>query len=105
MYPRSARNSAAAATNSRPGRASAAHSRTYVSECWRKFVTSSSATPDGGLLVDKAEGMTSHDVVALVRRRLEIKKGGHKLAAGARIRGTLADVRERVLEEVCDIVK
>src|ERR1041385_122980 len=77
MYPRSARNSAAAATNSRPGRASAAPSRAYVSECWRKFVTSSSATPDGVLLVDKAEGMTSHDVVALVRRKLEIKKVGH----------------------------
>ena len=35
------------------------------------------AAPDGVLLVDKAEGMTSHDVVALVRRRLEIKKVGH----------------------------
>jgi tRNA pseudouridine55 synthase len=34
-------------------------------------------TPDGVLLVDKAEGMTSHDVVALVRRKLEIKKVGH----------------------------
>src|SRR3954467_4707731 len=38
---------------------------------------SSTATPDGVLLVDKAEGMTSHDVVALVRRRLEMKKIGH----------------------------
>lgn len=35
------------------------------------------ATPDGVLLVDKATGMTSHDVVALVRRRLQIKKVGH----------------------------
>lgn len=35
------------------------------------------ATPDGVLLVDKAGGMTSHDVVALVRRRLQIKKVGH----------------------------
>ena len=35
------------------------------------------ATPDGVLLVDKAEGMTSHDVVALVRRKLDIKKVGH----------------------------
>src|SRR5919202_6891381 len=35
------------------------------------------ATPDGVLLVDKAEGMTSHDVVALVRRKLEIRKVGH----------------------------
>jgi tRNA pseudouridine55 synthase len=40
-------------------------------------VTSLSPTPDGVLLVDKAEGMTSHDVVALVRRKLEIKKVGH----------------------------
>src|SRR5204863_9300476 len=35
------------------------------------------ATPDGVLLVDKAAGMTSHDVVALVRRRLQIRKVGH----------------------------
>ena len=35
------------------------------------------ATPDGVLLVDKAEGMTSHDVVALIRRKLEIRKVGH----------------------------
>jgi len=27
--------------------------------------------------VDKAEGMTSHDVVALIRRKLEMKKVGH----------------------------
>src|SRR5712691_11112680 len=35
------------------------------------------ATPDGVLLVDKAAGMTSHYVVALVRRQLQIKKVGH----------------------------
>src|SRR4051812_666058 len=35
------------------------------------------ATPDGVLLVDKAPGMTSRDVVALVRRRLQIRKVGH----------------------------
>src|SRR5258707_11271945 len=35
------------------------------------------AAPDGGLLVDKAAGMTSHDVVAIVRRRLQMKKVGH----------------------------
>lgn len=35
------------------------------------------AALDGVLLVDKAEGMTSHDVVALVRRQLGIKKVGH----------------------------
>jgi tRNA pseudouridine55 synthase len=32
---------------------------------------------DGVLLVDKAEGMTSHDVVALARRKLGTKKIGH----------------------------
>ncbi len=36
-----------------------------------------SADPDGILLVDKAEGMTSHDVVALARRKLGTKKIGH----------------------------
>jgi len=35
------------------------------------------AIPDGVLLVDKAVGMTSHDVVALIRRKLGIKKVGH----------------------------
>ena len=40
-------------------------------------MTSLNAGPDGVLLVDKAEGMTSHDVVALVRRKIEIKKIGH----------------------------
>jgi len=37
----------------------------------------STAGPDGVLLVDKGEGMTSHDVVALVRRKLDIRKIGH----------------------------
>jgi len=40
-------------------------------------VKSLSADPDGILLVDKAEGMTSHDVVALARRKLGTKKIGH----------------------------
>jgi tRNA pseudouridine55 synthase len=35
------------------------------------------STLDGVLLVDKAAGMTSHDVVAIVRRRLCTKKVGH----------------------------
>jgi tRNA pseudouridine55 synthase len=33
--------------------------------------------PDGVLLVDKVEGMTSHDVVALIRRKLQVRKVGH----------------------------
>jgi len=32
---------------------------------------------DGVLLVDKAQGMTSHDVVAIARRVLNTKKVGH----------------------------
>jgi tRNA pseudouridine55 synthase len=32
---------------------------------------------DGVLLVDKAAGMTSHDVVAITRRQLDTKKVGH----------------------------
>lgn len=40
-------------------------------------MSSVAAPPDGVLLVDKAEGMTSHDVVGLVRRQLGIKKVGH----------------------------
>jgi tRNA pseudouridine55 synthase len=40
-------------------------------------VKSLSADPDGVLLVDKAEGMTSHDVVALARRKLATRKIGH----------------------------
>jgi len=36
-----------------------------------------SDTLDGVLLVDKAAGMTSHDVVAIVRRRLGTKRVGH----------------------------
>jgi len=30
--------------------------------------------------------------------------GGHTLAAGARIRGPLAEVEERVLKAICDVV-
>src|SRR5205809_6045791 len=32
---------------------------------------------DGVLLIDKAPGMTSHDVVAITRRTLNTKKVGH----------------------------
>src|SRR5437588_13061325 len=60
-----------------PVRASAARSRKSNGKFWRKFVMLSVAIPDGVLLVDKAEGMTSHDVVALARRQLGIRKIGH----------------------------
>src|ERR1700719_428121 len=65
------------AINLRPARAFAVHWRKWRSVFSKQFVTSLTATPDGVLLVDKAAGMTSHDVVALVRRQLQIKKVGH----------------------------
>jgi phosphoesterase RecJ-like protein len=30
--------------------------------------------------------------------------GGHKLAAGARVRGLLAEVEQRVLKAICDVI-
>src|SRR6266700_8168939 len=73
----SAKSLAAADTFSRPARAFAGRSRKSRIKFWRKFVMSSVATLDGVLLVDKAEGMTSNDVVALARRQLRIRKVGH----------------------------
>src|SRR6266567_851002 len=77
MYAPSAKNLVAVDTFWRPERASPARSQKSKRKFWRKFVMSSVAAPDGVLLVDKAEGMTSHDVVALVRRQLGIRKVGH----------------------------
>src|SRR5204862_4223955 len=73
----SVRNLAAGGRPARRAHACAEHSPKSKGTFWRKFVTSMSPTIDGVLLVDKAEGMTSHDVVALVRRQLQIKKVGH----------------------------
>src|SRR6516165_6547911 len=73
----SVRNLAAADTSSPPARVFEVRSPRSKREFWRKSVTSSVAAPDGILLVDKAEAMTSHDVVALTRRKLATKKIGH----------------------------
>src|SRR6267378_222582 len=73
----SAKNLAAADMFWQPEHVFAARSPRSKRKSWRKFVMSSVAAPDGVLLVDKAEGMTSHDVVALARRQLGIKKVGH----------------------------
>src|SRR6059036_1910375 len=73
----SARNLGVEDTLSRRARACVARSPKSKKEPWRKLVTSLNPTPDGVLLVDKAQRMTSHDVVALVRRKLGIKKAGH----------------------------
>src|SRR5207253_9093659 len=73
----SAKNLAAAGMCWLPARAFPVRSPMSKRKSWRKFVMWSVAAPDGVLLVDKAEGMTSHDVVALVRRQLRIIKVGH----------------------------
>src|SRR5437763_13504932 len=77
MSARFARNLAAAATFWPRVRESKEPSPKWRKKFWRKRVTSLAASLDGVLLVDKAGGMTSHDVVALVRRQLGIKKVGH----------------------------
>src|SRR5216117_3241187 len=74
---RFAKNSVVAAIVSLPARAFAEVLSKSKKRSWRKFVKSLSADPDGILLVDKAEGMTSHDVVALSRQKLGTKKIGH----------------------------
>src|SRR6478672_8624364 len=77
MFVRFARNSAAADIHWLPAHAFAEILLKSKRRFWRRFVKSLNAAPDGVLLVDKAEGMTSHDVVALTRRKLDIKKIGH----------------------------
>src|SRR5438477_5098640 len=57
---------------------------------------------DGKVRVSMRSKSEAVDVSAICQK---FGGGGHKLAAGARIRGKLAEVRERVLEEVCAIVK
>src|SRR5256714_14633897 len=77
MFALFARNSAAADIHWLPARAFAEVLPKSKRRVWRRFVKSLNAAPDGVLLVDKAEGMTSHDVVALTRRRLDTRKIGH----------------------------
>src|SRR5207249_11345901 len=77
MSARFARNSAAVGIHWLPARGFAEVLPKSKKRFWRKFVKSLSAGPDGVLLVDKAEGMTSHDVVPLTRRKLNTKKIGH----------------------------
>src|SRR3954451_5485279 len=79
MSPRFVRNSAAAGIPLLQVRAFGGRWPKSNKQFWRKLVKPLSApgSPDGVLLVDKAEGMTSHDVVALARRKLGTKKIGH----------------------------
>jgi phosphoesterase RecJ-like protein len=56
---------------------------------------------DGKVRVSMRSKSESADVCAICQK---FGGGGHKLAAGARVRGTLAEVRERVLKEVCNVI-
>src|SRR5207253_6317148 len=58
--------------------------------------------PDGKVRVSMRSKSDAVDACAICQK---FGGGGHTLAAGARVRGTLADVEERVLAEVCDRVE
>jgi bifunctional oligoribonuclease and PAP phosphatase NrnA len=57
---------------------------------------------DGKVRVSMRSKSDAIDVCAICQK---FGGGGHTLAAGARVRGTLAEVERNVLEESCDVVK
>src|SRR5207249_5151378 len=57
--------------------------------------------PDGKVRVSMRSKNESVNVCTICEK---FGGGGHILAAGARVRGTLAEVEKKVLEEVRDIV-
>jgi phosphoesterase RecJ-like protein len=57
---------------------------------------------DGKVRVSMRSKSDAVDVCAICQK---FGGGGHTLAAGARVRGTLAKVERNVLEEICDVVK
>jgi phosphoesterase RecJ-like protein len=56
---------------------------------------------DGKVRVSMRSKSAAADVCAICQK---FGGGGHTLAAGARVRGTLTEVENRVLEAVCDVV-
>ncbi len=56
---------------------------------------------DGKIRVSMRSKDERVDVCAICQK---FGGGGHTLAAGARIRGTLSEVEERVLKAACDVV-
>lgn len=56
---------------------------------------------EGKVRVSMRSKTEAADVAAICQR---FGGGGHKLAAGARVRGTLAEVEQRVMEAICDVV-
>jgi phosphoesterase RecJ-like protein len=57
--------------------------------------------PDGKVRVSMRSKSDKVNVCAICEK---FGGGGHVLAAGARVRGTLAEVEKKILEEVCDVV-
>src|SRR5207253_6197761 len=57
---------------------------------------------DGKVRVSMRSKSDAVDVSAICQK---FGGGGHKLAAGARVRGTLAEVESRILEAICHAVK
>lgn len=57
--------------------------------------------PDGKVRVSMRSKNPAVDVCAITK---QFGGGGHTLAAGARIKGTLAEVEQRVLAAVCDML-
>jgi phosphoesterase RecJ-like protein len=57
--------------------------------------------PDGKVRVSMRSKDEKVDVCAICQK---FGGGGHTLAAGARVRGTLEEVKQRVLEAICDVI-
>jgi len=57
--------------------------------------------PDAKVRVSMRSKNEAADVCAICER---FGGGGHKLAAGARVRGSLAEVEKRVLAAICDVI-
>ena len=57
--------------------------------------------PDGKVRVSMRSKSEEADVCAIC---MKFGGGGHTLAAGARVRGTLAEVEQKVLEAICEVV-
>jgi phosphoesterase RecJ-like protein len=56
---------------------------------------------EGKVRVSMRSKSEAADVAAICQR---FGGGGHKLAAGARVKGTLGEVEARVLEAICDVI-
>ena len=57
--------------------------------------------PEGKVRISMRSKSEAADVSAIC---LRFGGGGHKLAAGARLRGTLAEAEERVMEAICEVI-